>query len=332
MLFAVFMAWNGLSITAGYHRLWAHKSYEARLPIRLLFALGGALALQNSIIVWCSNHRRHHRYVDDPDQDPYAATRGFWFSHIGWMLKDRPATEVDENNIKDLLKDSLVNWQHRYYWWLSFGLNVPLTLFLGYLTGDAIGGLLLLGFTRLVICHHATFFINSLTHLWGSQPYSEENTARDNSFIALLTYGEGYHNFHHAFQWDYRNGLRWYQFDPTKWLISLLSGLSLTSNLKRTPPEQIERRVVQLQLARARQAIQAVKLLGADVWLERLEQEYNSLLDYINEWAECRQRWLELKKNNLAQQAAEFRGKLKDIEAELNAQRERWHTLRLQFA
>ncbi len=333
-LFVLFMLWNGLSITAGYHRLWAHKSYKAHPAIRLVFALGGALAVQNSIRVWCSNHRRHHQHVDEPDRDPYAATRGLWFSHIGWMLFDRDAAKVDPANIKDLERDPIARWQSDNYWLLSFTLNVPLTLLLGYLVGDAWGGLLLLGFTRLVLCHHSTFFINSLAHYWGTRPYSENSTARDNPVIALLTYGEGYHNFHHTFQWDYRNGLRWYQFDPTKWLIRVLNLLGLTSHLKRTPPETIEQSIATMQLIKAQEAIKSIRFIDSEYWLERLEHEYNSLLRSLETWAEYRQQWMDLKRKDIARQweATELRRKLKELELELNDQRERWHSLRMQFA
>lgn len=330
VLFSIFLMWNGLSITAGYHRLWSHKSYEAVLPVRIIFALGGALAVQNSIRAWCSNHRHHHQYVDDPARDPYAATRGLWYSHLGWMLKDYPAARVTESNIRDLDRDPVVLWQDRYYWILAFAMNVILTTCLGYLAGDALGGLLLLGFFRLVVSHHTTFFINSLAHYWGRQPYSDASSARDNGLIAMLTYGEGYHNFHHTFQWDYRNGLQWYQFDPTKWLIATLNLTRLAGNLKRTPPEQIERSMVNMQLKRARQA--ASSWMDADIWVARLEAEYNELIEHLNQWAIYRQQWVALRKQNLVDQASELKARLKEIEAELNQQRERWHNLRCQFA
>ncbi|HKI75070.1 MAG TPA: fatty acid desaturase, partial [Pseudomonadales bacterium] len=251
----VLLAWNGLSITAGYHRLWSHKSYNAHPAVRLMFALGGALSLQNSIKEWCSNHRRHHRYVDNVDTDPYSARRGLFYAHVGWMLKDYPATEHDYSNIKDLERDPLVNFQYDYYWYLAFTLNVCLPLVIGAAFGDPIGGFLLLGVARLVIAHHTTFCINSLAHAWGRQPYSDANTSKDNGLIALLTYGEGYHNFHHTFQRDYRNGIRWYHFDPTKWLIKGLSMVNLTSSLVRMSPEHIEQRVVEMQKKRATEKI-----------------------------------------------------------------------------
>ena len=332
--FIVVMMWNGLSITAGYHRLWAHKSYNAHFVVRFIFALGGALALQNSIKVWCSNHRSHHRFVDDEAKDPYSARKGFWFSHIGWMLRDYPASLVDEANVKDLMKDPLVQFQHKYYWPLSFLMNAGLPLYLGWMAGDALGGLLLVGFLRLVFCHHTTFFINSLAHAWGIQPYSDNNTSRDNPVIALLTYGEGYHNFHHTFQWDYRNGLRWYQFDPTKWLIKSLSWLKLTYGLKRTPPEKIEQSVLNMQFKNATNQILDARKLEAAELLVILEAEYEKLLETLHEWASCRQQWLDIKKAVFVEkwEQTELRLKLRELEASLNLQRHRWQLMTTQFS
>ena len=114
-------------------------------------------------------------------------------------------------------------WQHKHYLALVILMNIGLPAFLGWLNGDIISMVLLAGLLRLVVVHHCTFFINSLAHIWGKQPYTNKNTARDNAFLALLTYGEGYHNFHHIFENDYRNGIKWWDYDPTKWLIKLMS-------------------------------------------------------------------------------------------------------------
>ncbi len=346
--FVLLMAWNGLSITAGYHRLWSHRSYEAHPIIRVVFALGGALALQNSIRTWCSNHRTHHQHVDAADKDPYAATKGLWFSHMGWMLADYPASRVTDENVKDLLRDPIVRWQDKHYWSLAFTLNVLLTLFLGYLVADPIGGLLLMGFVRLFLCHHTTFFINSLAHYWGSKPYSDDSSARDNPVVALLTYGEGYHNFHHTFQWDYRNGLRWYQFDPTKWLIRSLSLVRLTSNLKRVAPEKIAQKVADTEFRRAADRVMANRRSDAEDLLQRLEDEYTHLTQVINDWAECRQRWIAVKRADfnrtraditrkgsaLAQrwEETDLRLQLKTLEARLELQRHRFQMLTAEFA
>lgn len=333
IFFALFVIWNSVSITAGYHRLWSHKSYQAHPLVRCFFALGGALSVQNSIKEWCADHRNHHRYVDNPDTDPYSIKRGLWFSHIGWMLKDYPSGETDFSNIEDLEQDPVVTWQHRHYWTLTVALNIGLPLIIGFFLGTPLGALLLLGFLRLVVCHHTTFLINSLAHYWGKQPYSDNNSSRDNPVIALLTFGEGFHNFHHTFEWDYRNGVRWYHFDPTKWLIRALSWIRLTWGLKIAAPEKIEKSVLRMQL---KSTSNYVRQLGSDTeeWLTRLEREYEQLINVLNEWARCRQQWVRLKKNNLLKKwdKTELKMRLREIESRLEEQRERWHLLTQQFS
>jgi len=187
--------------------------------------------------------------VDDENEDPYSAKRGFWYSHIGWMLREyHPDRYYDYANVKDLQRDPIVMWQHRHYWALAWGVNFAITGALGLIHGDLLGTLLLAGVARLTLSQHITFFINSLAHIWGRQPYSHDNSSRDNALIAFLTYGEGYHNFHHRFASDYRNGIRWWQFDPTKWAIRLLSLMGLAKNLRRFADERIERARASLQM------------------------------------------------------------------------------------
>src|SRR5690606_6955617 len=140
------------------------------------FALFGAGATQNSILVWASGHRRHHRYVDQ-DNDPYSAKRGLWYSHIGWMLRDYSTGREDFGNVPDLQRDPVVMFQHRHYVPLAIGMNLAPALLAGVVLGDVWGHLLLAGFLRLVVNHHVTFFINSLAHYWGKQPYTDANTA-----------------------------------------------------------------------------------------------------------------------------------------------------------
>jgi len=113
--FVVLSILNGMSITGGYHRLWAHRAYEAHWSVKVFFMLFGTMALQNSILVWASGHRTHHRHIDDDDKDPYSAGRGFWFSHIGWMLRQYESGKDDFRNAPDLLNDPIVMFQHRYY-------------------------------------------------------------------------------------------------------------------------------------------------------------------------------------------------------------------------
>jgi stearoyl-CoA desaturase (delta-9 desaturase) len=227
----------GVGITGGYHRLFAHPTYRARWLVRAFYLVFGAASVQNSALKWAADHRVHHTKTDR-DEDPYNISRGFWWAHIGWIFyKDRE--QRHPRGVSDLLADPLVVWQDRYYLALAVLFSGVLPLALGSLWGDPIGALLVAGFLRLVVQWHATFAVNSVAHMLGSQPYSRANSARDSFWTALITLGEGYHNFHHRFQSDYRNGVRWFHFDPTKWFVWTMSRIGLTRELRRTPPELI---------------------------------------------------------------------------------------------
>lgn len=240
-LTAFYMVATGISITLGYHRLFSHLSFKAKLPVRLFVAIFGAAAWENSILDWCSGHRRHHKHVDHED-DPYNINEGFFYAHMGWMLfKLKPEPPMD--NVADLRKDKLVMWQHKYIFIIAalVGFIIP-TLICGLKYGTwqgALGGFLIAGVLRTTLVQQATFFINSACHYFGSQPYSSTHSARNSWFMALLTYGEGYHNFHHEFQHDYRNGVKPWQWDPTKWTIWILSKVGLTSDLRRVSNAKI---------------------------------------------------------------------------------------------
>lgn len=248
------LAWMALtifSLSAGYHRLFSHRAYEAHPALKLLLLCFGAASFQNSALTWAADHRRHHRKVDT-NYDPYNAKRGFWFSHIGWVLrKGLPAWNF--HPVPDLDNDRLVTWQHRHYMAIGtfFGLILPAAV--GWMLGDFWGGLIVGGFVRLVFVYHITFSVNSFAHILGSQPWSDRSTARDSFVVAFLSMGEGYHNFHHTFPADYRNGVRAWHFDPSKWTIRALSLVGLTRNLKRTPREAMHRardRMTERRLAR----------------------------------------------------------------------------------
>ena len=326
IMFVLLMGVSGMSITAGYHRLWSHKTYEAHPAIRFLFALGGAFALQNDVLNWASDHRRHHQYVDDNDNDPYSAGRGFWFSHIGWIVRTYPSARNDFSNVKDLQRDPIVMWQHRHYLALVLLTNIGLPALIGYLHGDVIAGLLLGGLLRLVLSQHFTYFINSLAHMWGRRPYSDKSTARDNTLLALITYGEGYHNYHHTFQWDYRNGIRWWHFDPTKWLIHTLSRLGLASGLKRCDPDKIECAKLERQYQLAADRCEKLQIEGD--WQGRLEQEYQALLHTVQLWAEHRHAWYEAKGKQLQElshlELLQIKAHYLEMRLKLKLQKKRW--------
>ncbi|MGL4473606.1 MAG: acyl-CoA desaturase [Shewanella sp.] len=311
LAFIVLAFFSGLSITAGYHRLWSHKTYKVHPVIRVIYALGGALALQNSALHWCSDHRIHHKHVDSNDRDPYSAKMGFWYSHIGWMLREYQHQRYhDYSNVKDLQNDPIVMWQHKHYVSLLLVMNLGLPLFLGWLNGDMLSMLLMAGFLRLVVVHHCTFFINSLAHIWGKQPYTDKNTARDNGLIALLTYGEGYHNFHHIFEYDYRNGIHWWQYDPTKWLIKLFSYCGLAKDLRQVPQERIETAKLEMQLKQAQ--TQLAKLPNGEVWMSKLDNEYEDIKQALIAYYQAKKALLDAKRQTLSycdlkQEVAELR-------------------------
>ena len=239
-LFFSFFITTGLSITLGYHRLFSHLTFKASWPVRLLTLVFGAAAFENSVLYWAADHRKHHKFVDD-EEDPYNISKGFFHAHIGWMLfNDQPATSLE--GVKDLQRDPLVRWQHRHYLVIAILASFGLPALLGWLWGGgpaALGGFLIAGVARVVIVNHMTFFINSWSHTWGRRPYSTRCTARDSALLAWFTFGEGYHNFHHAFQYDYRNGAKLWQFDPTKWCIWLLHKMGLVRQLRRVAEETI---------------------------------------------------------------------------------------------
>ncbi|MCG5053169.1 MAG: fatty acid desaturase [Myxococcales bacterium] len=227
------------AISAGYHRLFSHRAYEAHPLVRLFFLIFGASAFQTSALTWSANHRRHHARTDTPD-DPYSVRRGFWHAHVGWVLEMTPSP-LDATPARDLQADPLVRWQHRHFVLIAALAAFGLPLLAGVALGDVWGGLLLVGFGRLVFVYQVTFAVNSLAHRLGSQPYSNRESSRDSFWCALVTMGEGYHNYHHTFPGDYRNGVRSYHFDPTKWIVYSLSKVGLARNLRRTPAKAIER-------------------------------------------------------------------------------------------
>jgi stearoyl-CoA desaturase (delta-9 desaturase) len=229
---------TGMSITGGYHRLFSHKTYRANPLVKLFYLLFGAACFQNSALKWSADHRIHHRHVDH-EEDPYNINKGFFYAHIGWIFFKEDERALEATFPKDLTTDKLVMWQHRNYLAIAVFMGLVLPAIIGHFLGSALGGLALSGVLRLVVVHHCTFLINSLCHVVGSRPYTDSNTARDSAFMALFTYGEGYHNYHHFFPTDYRNGIKWYHFDPTKWMIKSLSYVGFVSDLKKVPEKLI---------------------------------------------------------------------------------------------
>ena len=292
--FAFFMVATGTGITAGYHRLWSHKAYDANVLVRLWYAYWGACATQNSIIQWSADHRRHHKFVDHLEKDPYSAKKGFWWAHMGWILERPFDDQVDLSNVKDLEKDWVVVWQEKLYLPLLIISNILVPLGIGWLyhqtagQGSVYGVLVLAGLLRFVLNHHFTFFINSACHFFGNQPYNIKDTSRDNFLLALFTYGEGYHNYHHTFQADYRNGICWYHFDPTKWITKALSWIGFTCNLKKVPECQIQKQKImnKMNIAKA-QLYERLDVPQNQSVYQKIEQAYKDFTQTMNEWMEA---------------------------------------------
>ena len=243
---------SGMSITGGYHRLFSHRAYSASRPLRWFYALFGAAAFQMSVLDWSSDHRRHHAAADGPD-DPYSVTHGFWWAHMNWLLVKRDdVLRVDL--VRDLQQHRSLVLQHRFYLPIGIFMSFVLPALIAWTWGDLLGGLLVAGALRVTVLLHATWCINSLAHTFGAKPYDRDSTAVDNPIVAVITFGEGYHNFHHKFQYDYRNAIRWWQYDPTKWMIWTASKFGLAHDLRRTPERRLEKAraaaLVQRRIAR----------------------------------------------------------------------------------
>jgi stearoyl-CoA desaturase (delta-9 desaturase) len=291
LLAAVFYTLTASSITGGYHRYFAHRTYEARPWLKWYWSIFAADALQNSILVWARDNRVHHRFVDT-DNDPYSINKGFFYAHFGWMLTtDNGPTINIEPYGRDLERDPIVMFQHRHYVLLASLVCFGVPTLIGYFLGSALGGLAIAGFLRVVALHHMTFFINSWCHVFGSQRYTDSNTAKDSFVMAVATFGEGYHNFHHFFANDYRNGIRWFHWDPTKWMIQLFRLLGGAYDLRRTPWSEIIKAQMLMDERRLKQELN-------HNWGEQLQQQLDSLKHKVEQaharWDQLREEYKQM--------------------------------------
>ncbi|MGO9258375.1 MAG: acyl-CoA desaturase [Bryobacteraceae bacterium] len=227
---AVFLYWvcTGLGISLGYHRLHTHRSYKTALPIEYFFALCGALTLEGGPIFWVATHRIHHQNSDLPG-DPHSPRDGAWWSHVGWIL----VGESKHNNTRLMSKYAPDLAKHRFYLWLNDWHWMPSIILAVILY--AIGGLPMLlwaGCFRIVFGLHATWLINSATHMWGARRFNTRDDSRNNFLIALVSFGEGWHNNHHAHPTSARHGLAWWEFDISWITLKLLRRLGIVSKVQ----------------------------------------------------------------------------------------------------
>lgn len=286
---------TGLSITAGYHRYYSHRTYRTNKWVESFLLFFGAMAGQSSVLRWSFDHRLHHAHVDT-DEDPYSINKGFWYAHCWWIL-DKPKT-IEAKVVPDLMKNKMVMFQDRHIGKLMIITNTLAFLFVGWLLNDYWGAFYIALWARLFTLHHSTWFINSLAHTWGDKPYSQEQTAVNNYVISFLTFGEGYHNYHHTFANDYRNGIRWFHFDPTKWLIWTLNKLGLAYDLKRMSAHAIKKKMVLEHKSLLMEQIKAYWHTKTD----ELEQQVNEISDRIvvkiSEFNRLKERYNELKREH----------------------------------
>lgn len=229
----------GLSMTAGYHRLFAHRTYRASAPVRWAMLVCAAGTFQNSALAWSADHRAHHADTDGAD-DPHAITRGAWFAHIGWLARRR-VSSADVSRLDDLWAVRSNRLQHRWYAPIAIGVGLVLPMAVAATWGDMWGGLFVAGFLRTGVMMQLTFCINSVSHLIGTPRYDRRSTARDCTMTALVTFGEGYHSFHHRFPFDHRSSPNWWHYDPNKWLVWVLARLHLVDRVRTASPESIAR-------------------------------------------------------------------------------------------
>ncbi len=261
--------------------------------------------MKTPALLWACEHRTHHKHVDH-DEDPYDISKGLFHAHIGWLLfKLAPYPPFD--NVTDLQKDRMVMWQHRWIHWIGVTVAFIFPSILGYFwngAGGALGAFLIAGVARVVFLQHCTFCINSLCHTIGRRPYSSKCSARDSWITAIVTFGEGYHNFHHEFQHDYRNGVKPWQFDPTKWIIWSLSKLGLASKLRTVSRE----RILLAELAEAQRHIEVT--MEAPHLTETARAYLMSSVERIQatltEWNHFRQERVEVTREMLADLSEEI--------------------------
>lgn len=237
----LFLHWllGSIGICLGYHRLLSHRSFQVPKWLEYAIATIGAFALQGGPIFWTAGHRLHHAYTEDEDKDPYSARKGFWWSHLLWMIYPRPEffdNEQYKRFAPDLARDRFYCWLDRYYLFLQ----IPLAILLYELGGwpFIIYGV----FLRSVLLWHSTWLINSVTHVWGYRTFVTEDNSRNLWWAAIFTYGEGWHNNHHAYPNVAKAGWRWWEVDMTWWAIWVLKTLGLAKKVMMPPPQKaIER-------------------------------------------------------------------------------------------
>jgi stearoyl-CoA desaturase (Delta-9 desaturase) len=313
---------TGLSITAGYHRFYSHRAYKTHTSIEFILLFFSSMAAQGSALRWTFDHRLHHAHVDT-DEDPYSIKKGFWYAHFLWILeKPRP---IESKVVPDLISNKLVMFQHRHYHYCVVGTNGIVFLFMGWLFNDYVGAFFIATWTRLFVLHHFTWFINSLAHTWGDKPFCQEQSAVNNFVISLLTFGEGYHNYHHTFANDYRNGIRWYHFDPTKWLIWILNKAGLAWGLKRMNTLTIKKKLVMERKNLLLERIRDIWYVKKDELENKIQEISDRIVVEISEMHQLLEQYYAVKrKSKEAESLMELRQRIKTLKKAIRQDWKEW--------
>ncbi|XP_008320000.1 stearoyl-CoA desaturase b [Cynoglossus semilaevis] len=238
---------SALGVTAGAHRLWSHRTYKASVPLSIFLASANSMAFQNDIYEWARDHRVHHKY-SETDADPHNATRGFFFSHIGWLLVRKHPDVIEKGrklDLSDLKADKVVMFQRRHYKMsvLIFCFLVP-TLVPWYFWGESLlVAYFVPGLLRYAVVLNATWLVNSAAHMWGMRPYDKTINPRENPLVAISAMGEGFHNYHHTFPFDYATGEFGWKLNLTTAFIDLMCFLGLATDRKMVSKATVHARV-----------------------------------------------------------------------------------------
>ena len=245
ILFPVLFLCSNFGVTAGAHRYWTHKSYKATLPFQIILMCLNSISMQNDILDWCRDHRVHHKY-SETSADPHNAKRGFFFAHIGWlMMKKHPDIFIKGRNvdISDLKRDPIVTFQHHYYLILAlmFSILLPVMIPWYFWSESPWIAFIFLVVFRYVMTLHATWLVNSAAHLWGSRNYDKNINPSDNRLVSFAAIGEGWHNYHHTFPYDYGTSEWGPSINLTTIVIDFLAAMGLVYDRKQVSQQAIER-------------------------------------------------------------------------------------------
>ena len=255
-VFAIMYFLCAIGVTVGFHRHLTHRSFKAKKPVRASLAAMGSIAIEGPVISWVADHRKHHAFSDQ-EGDPHsphvghgngwsAAIRGLFHAHVGWLFIHTQRGKRDRY-APDLIADPTINFIDRtFLFWVFAGLALPFGL--GYLIGGslstALTGLLWGGGVRMLVVHHVTYSINSLCHFFGRRDFKTDDESRNLAWLSVFTFGESWHNNHHAFPTSARHGLRWWQVDPSWMVIRGLEKLGLVWDVVRVDERRQERKAL----------------------------------------------------------------------------------------